>query len=297
MKLLLLIFATVAWGQTKVTPAQLNGTGVPSAPCVVGQTFFRTDATAGENKYSCTATDTWTPEASVTLVQSGQLTFCSSATGNDSYACNISPAFTAYDVNGVCLANEICSGTLINFITDVANTGAATFAPNGLAAKDIRKGGTLTALKTGDVAAGQVVSVVYNRTAGVWQYQSQLSIDVTGGTNELYQWGLCINSPCVVGANLTSYVIVSQATTLSKCYAAAKTAPTGANLIIDVLKSGVSIFGGGTKLVIVAGATTGNQATIANATLAESDNLTIDITQIGSTIAGQDVSVKCKGSY
>lgn len=181
MKLLLLIFATVAWGQTKVTPAQLNGTGVPSAPCVVGQTFFRTDATAGENKYSCTATDTWTPEASVTLVQSGQLTFCSSATGNDSYACNISPAFTAYDINGVCLANEICSGTLINFITDVANTGAATFAPNGLAAKDIRKGGTLTALKTGDIAAGQIVSITYNRTAGVWQYQSQLSIEVSGG--------------------------------------------------------------------------------------------------------------------
>lgn len=184
MKTILLIFATLSiWGQTKVTPAQINGTGSPVGVvnCVVGQTYFQTDAAAGENKWSCTAVNTWTPEASVPAVQGGQLTYCASATGNDSYACNISPAFTAYDTNGACLASEICSGTLVNFIADVANTGAATFAPNGLAAKAIRKGGTTTALKTGDIAAGQIVSVTYNRTADVWQYQSQISIETTGG--------------------------------------------------------------------------------------------------------------------
>lgn len=52
--------AAAAWGQTKVTPAQINGTGAPAANCVVGQRYFRTDATAGQNDYLCTATNTWT---------------------------------------------------------------------------------------------------------------------------------------------------------------------------------------------------------------------------------------------
>lgn len=289
--------------QTQGTPSQIKGTGAPSSGlCVagsVGQEYFQTDATAGQNVFKCTSAGVWTQTSVATPdVQSGSILYCASATGNDSYACSFAPAFTAYDTNGTCVAGEICTGTVIQFYADVQNTGTATFAPNGLAGKTIKKGGKNSNLTTGDIEAGQVVTLAYNRVADVWQYQSQLSTVITGSPSyELYQWGLCIGAPCAVASNLTAYVIVSQAATLTKCYASAKTAPTGADLIIDIKNAGTSIFGGGTKLVIAASATTGNQATIANATLAESDNLTIDITQVGSTIAGQDVSVKCKGSY
>lgn len=39
-----------------------NGTATP-ASCNVGDTFFKTNATAGQNSYSCTSTNTWTVQA------------------------------------------------------------------------------------------------------------------------------------------------------------------------------------------------------------------------------------------
>jgi hypothetical protein len=38
----------------------LKGSGAPTASCVAGERYFRTDGTAGQNLYLCTATDTWT---------------------------------------------------------------------------------------------------------------------------------------------------------------------------------------------------------------------------------------------
>ena len=53
-------------GAIGLTVAQLNvsirdliGTSLP-ATCTVGQRYFKTDATAGQNLYGCTATNTWT---------------------------------------------------------------------------------------------------------------------------------------------------------------------------------------------------------------------------------------------
>ena len=45
-----------ASAKSKPTP---RGTSLP-ANCEVGELFFKTDATAGQNQYACTATDTWT---------------------------------------------------------------------------------------------------------------------------------------------------------------------------------------------------------------------------------------------
>ncbi len=182
MKLLLLLLSLSAFAQTKVTPAQINFTGDPnsgSIKCVVGQTGFQTDATAGANKWSCTAANTWTIEAATPAIQNGSLLYCASAGGTDSYLCNFSPAFASYDADGTCLASEICTGTVVQFYADVQNTGTASFAPNGLAAKTIKKGGVTKNLANGDIEAGQVVTLAYNRVADVWQYQSQLSTIIT----------------------------------------------------------------------------------------------------------------------
>ncbi len=46
--------------QPSLKVSDLQGAGVPSVNCSVGQRFFRTDATAGANVYLCTATNTWT---------------------------------------------------------------------------------------------------------------------------------------------------------------------------------------------------------------------------------------------
>lgn len=73
------------------------------------------------------------------------------------------------------------------------------------------------------------------------------------------------------------------------------TAPTGADLIIDINLNGTSIFGT-TKLVVPAGAsllTIYNQTTFASPapTGVANDLLTLDIDQVGSTTAGTDITV------
>lgn len=53
-----------AWAQTGPGPSGgkiPNGTTLP-ATCKVGDLFFKTDATAGQNLYECAATDTWTQQ-------------------------------------------------------------------------------------------------------------------------------------------------------------------------------------------------------------------------------------------
>lgn len=58
--LLMLAFAMGSMAQTvESRSVMLKGTSLP-ASCVVGERFFKTDATAGENLYLCTSTDTWT---------------------------------------------------------------------------------------------------------------------------------------------------------------------------------------------------------------------------------------------
>jgi len=108
-----------------------------------------------------------------TIYQNGQQIYAASATGNDTYAITLTPALTSY-VNGL----------VINFKTDVGNTGAATLNVNGLGAIAITKQHNV-ALATNDIEANQIVSVVYNSTGPVFQMQSQaatinLATDVSG---------------------------------------------------------------------------------------------------------------------
>ena len=63
-RMLLLLVTGLWWsafGQVEEGRAIfLKGSGAPSANCTVGERYFRTDATAGQNLYLCTATNTWT---------------------------------------------------------------------------------------------------------------------------------------------------------------------------------------------------------------------------------------------
>lgn len=81
--------------------------------------------------------------------------FCLDAAANDTYACSLSPAATAY-----------VTGTQYRFKANTANTGAATVNFNAIGAKTIVKmaGGITTALADNDIRAGQWVTLVYDGT-------------------------------------------------------------------------------------------------------------------------------------
>lgn len=98
------------------------------------------------------------------------------------------------------------------------------------------------------------------------------------------------------GTNLTPALIVHNSLTISKAYAYVKTAPTGATIIIDILKNGTSIWNvtPANKLTIAVSTQTASQTSFDTTTLAEGDILTLNINQVGSTVAGTDLTVELK---
>lgn len=81
-----------------------------------------------------------------------------SAVGTDAYAVTYAPAINAYK-----------NGVIYRFKADVANTGAATFSANGLAAKDVKKlkDGAIVALEDNDIIANHLCLLLYDATADV----------------------------------------------------------------------------------------------------------------------------------
>lgn len=71
----------------------------------------------------------------------------------NAYACAPTPAITGYTV-----------GLVVRFKAVNANTTASTLAVNGLATKSIVRNDGTSALRVGDILAGQMVNVVYDGT-------------------------------------------------------------------------------------------------------------------------------------
>lgn len=90
--------------------------------------------------------------AKVRMSQSGAEIFGADAGATDAYAISLTPAITSY-----------VTGQMVNFTANTANTGAATLNVNGLGAKTIKKQYNQD-LATGDILAGQIVTVVYDGT-------------------------------------------------------------------------------------------------------------------------------------
>lgn len=83
-----------------------------------------------------------------------------------------------------------------------------------------------------------------------------------------------------------------RAVTVTNVMASANTAPTGADIIIDVNKNGTTIFTGGTNRPQIAATTNVDLTAVPAVTaVAAGDYLTFDIDQIGSTIAGANLTV------
>jgi hypothetical protein len=79
--------------------------------------------------------------------------------------------------------------------------------------------------------------------------------------------------------------------TITKVFLAVDTAPTGDDLIVDVLINGISIFTLGSEAVILAGETTGEETTFDDPSWISGNYLTWEILQVGSSISGADLVV------
>lgn len=105
-----------------------------------------------------------------------------------------------------------------------------------------------------------------------------------------------INGTLATGTSLAPLLVAVGSQTISKVYVNVKTAPTGANLIIDINKNGTSIWNTtqANRASITASSTSGTQTSFDTTALVEGDILTLDIDQIGSTVAGADLTVIVK---
>ena len=105
-----------------------------------------------------------------------------------------------------------------------------------------------------------------------------------------------VTGTLTTGTSVTPALIVVAGQTITKAYAYVKTAPTGANLIIDINKNGTSIWNTtqANRLTIDAGDTEGTQTSFDTTSLADEDVLTIDLDQVGSTVAGADLTIVLK---
>ena len=90
--------------------------------------------------------------------------YAADAGANDTYAITCAPVPTAYT-----------AGMVITFKANTINTGACTVNVNSLGAKDIQKrvAGGLVALDDGDIAAGAIITCIYNGTQ--FELQSRIS--------------------------------------------------------------------------------------------------------------------------
>ncbi len=106
--------AVDASGATATTPAQ-TGTSLPGT-CTVGQVYFKTDATATSVLYSCTTTNTWTPQGGphvVTFVFNGGTSVLTTGTsglypGNGA----LKGTINRVDISGGGTAGATCSITI-----------------------------------------------------------------------------------------------------------------------------------------------------------------------------------------
>lgn len=95
-----------------------------------------------------------------------------------------------------------------------------------------------------------------------------------------------------VGAGTARWYAKS-AWTITQVRASVGTAPTGASLIVDVNKSGTTIFTTQSNRPTIAASGFTDLADAIDVTaIADGDYLTVDIDQIGSSVAGSDLTVQ-----
>lgn len=129
--------------------------------------------------------------------------------------------------------------------------------------------------------------LTYNASQSIWVSTAASAL---GGQRQFIfnsPGTLSVGANPLIYPNATSYVYI-----VEKVFLIVGTAPTGADLIVDIHKNGTTIFTTqSNRPVISAGETVGYSATIDDDMWFNDDYLTMEIDQIGSSVAGADLTV------
>jgi hypothetical protein len=190
---------------------------------------------------------------------------------------------------------------------DGVPVGVASVLPSqtGNAGKVLSTNGTVPAWTDAPTSTTQVITnyievgspdPVPGGTTNYGNFKKLFKNGIDVVSHDRMTFVLCIGSDCTTGTDLTNQWIALKAGTLKRCAASAKTGPTDADIIIDILKNGASVFGG-TKLVISAGATFGTQTTFSDTAVTLDSLYTVNMDQVGATAKGKDVTATCLIEY
>ncbi len=172
---------------------------------------------------------------------------------------------------------------------------ASTSNPHSVTAAQVGAGDAFGPASSTDNAAAR-----FDGTGGKTLQNSSFLIDDNG---YCMLWApvflLAIGAPATVGNNKTSFHIAPFPGKIVACYIAAKTAPTGANMICDI---NLATAAGGTltsiwnstpanRIQLAAGSQEGSQTSFDTTTFGAQDVLIPDIDQIGSLAPGQDITL------
>jgi len=113
--------------------------------------------------------------------------------------------------------------------------------------------------------------------------------------NVKYIYFLIPDDILTTGADKVGRIYVNFAGTIQQVDISVKTAPTGANLIVDLNLNGSTVWSTqASRATIVASANTGTQSIFNTTTFVSDQYFTVDIDQVGSTVAGAKLVIRLK---
>lgn len=193
----------------------------------------------------------------------------------------------------------IGSGTAITLSNFGASFAGLVPLSGGGSSNFLRADGTWTTVSGGGGSPGGSANQLQWNSAGSFAgITNSTGADASGyifPRNTTFS----LPGPRNIQTDCTNWAIMTWAGRISKAWAIAKTGPTGAALIVDILKStnnGVgftSIWSAtpANRLTIAAAAVAGDQTSFDGATFAAGDLFRIDVAQVGSTRLGSDITV------
>lgn len=125
-----------------------------------------------------------------------------------------------------------------------------------------------------------------------------------GGGGSTFVWLLGLGMPAATGTSVGAWKVAQAAGTFKRVDLVAKTAPAGADFIVDILKSpdlGVTFTSlwatnPANRPKIVAGSHLGSRTSFDTTAFAIDDIVRLDIIQVGSGTPGQNITVQLFGS-
>ena len=168
----------------------------------------------------------------------------------------------------------------------MTNTGAATLAVDGLAAKSLKKLHDQD-LESGDIEEDQIVVCVYNATDDTYEVVSNVP---SSSSSQNFHYPVAVSDETTALTTGTAKVTfrMPAAVTLTEVRASLTTASSSGVVTVDINEGGTTILS--TKLTIDANEKTSTSAAtaavISDTSLADDAEITIDIDGAGTGAAG-----------